>query len=209
MPRAAKRPYLAADRRREDLLTAAAAIVAERGWSALSMLGLAQAAGVSRQLVYQHFASLEDLLIAVTRHLFERTREATEALLGDPATENHADLARRSFQVYFDLPPAQRRILRAITADPDSDAPALRKVRRFVRGEILSLWTPGVRRATGLPEKEARALAWMLVTAAWGASDLVDEREIGLAAARNLLGAVAGAALQPNVRAARSKGALR
>jgi AcrR family transcriptional regulator len=197
MPAPAKRPYLASDRRRADLLTAAAQIVLDGGWRALTMKGLAERAGVSRQLVYQHFADQSALLIALTEHLFDRARDVTVAIIEGSEREDAGTLAVRHYEVYLDMPPAQRRVLRAITSEPDVDAPELRRLHRVVRGRMLDLWTPGVRRRTALPPKTARACAWMMTSAAWGLAELVDDGEISRSQARALLGRMAALVLQP------------
>jgi AcrR family transcriptional regulator len=60
MPKAAtakKRPDMASHHRHRALLDVATEIVGRSGWNALTMNGLAEQAGVSRQLVYDH---LED-----------------------------------------------------------------------------------------------------------------------------------------------------
>jgi AcrR family transcriptional regulator len=194
-----KRPYLSSDRRRDELLGAAASLVVAGGWSALTMKGLAAEARVSRQLVYQHFADLPELLVAVTERLFQATRDATEAVVAQGRDGDVADVARRSFEIYLDLPREQRRVLRAITAEPEIESPELRRVRRHVRDQLVALWTPGVRRRTGLPPTKARALAWTMTSAAWGLGDLVDDDEISLPHARELLARVAGLVLQPAV----------
>src|SRR5262249_26045322 len=67
--RQAPRPYLAAPLRRGHLLDAAGRLVRRGGWPALSMQGVAAAAGVSRQLVYEHFATAADLYLATLVHL--------------------------------------------------------------------------------------------------------------------------------------------
>jgi len=199
-----KRPYLPSDRRREELLALAAELVVAGGWSALTMKGLAAEARVSRQLVYQHFADLPELLVAVTHRLFERAREATAAIVAQGERDDAADVARRTYEIYLDLPREQRRVLRAITAEPEIDSAELRRVRRYVREQILDLWTPGVRRRTGLPTARARALAWSMTSAAWGLGDLVDDGEIGLPQARELLARVVALVLQPAI----ARGAL-
>ena len=51
--------------RRDALLTAAAAILAERSVDAVTMEAVAERAGVSRPLVYKHFANRGELLAAV------------------------------------------------------------------------------------------------------------------------------------------------
>ncbi|HKE76067.1 MAG TPA: helix-turn-helix domain-containing protein [Acidimicrobiales bacterium] len=69
-------PRLGRAERRERLLDAAAAIVAGGSVDALSMEAVAERAGVSRPLVYKHFANRDELLGAVYRreasHLHDR-----------------------------------------------------------------------------------------------------------------------------------------
>jgi len=201
----AKRSYLPADRRRAELLAVAARIVLERGWRALTMKGLADAAGVSRQLVYQHFPDLPELLVAVTEHLYERAREATVAIIEQGAAEDPGTVAQRSYELYLELPPEQRRILRALSAASASDVPDLHRAQRYVRDKILELWTPDVRERTALPPKTARALAWMMINAVWGLADLVDDGEIALPQARTLLGRFARLVAQPSNAVSSSK----
>lgn len=194
-----KRPYLSSDRRHDELLGLAARMVVTGGWSALTMKGLAAEARVSRQLVYQHFADLPELLVAVTQRLFDGVRDAMQAILTGGEDQDAADVAQRSYALYLDLPRAQRRVLRAISAEPDIDSAELRRVRRHVRDQIIDLWAQDVRRRSGLPPARARALVWTMTNAAWGLADLVDDGEIALPHARDLLGRVAAGALQPSV----------
>jgi len=56
---------LGRDQRRESLLDVAAAMVAEGSVDAITMESVAERAGVSRPLVYKHFADRHDLLEAV------------------------------------------------------------------------------------------------------------------------------------------------
>ena len=58
---------LARAQRREDLLDAAVQLILGGGIEAISMETVAERAGVSRPLVYKHFASKNELLIGVYR----------------------------------------------------------------------------------------------------------------------------------------------
>jgi len=72
----AKRPYaprLPPEERREQLLDAALKLVAERGYEAVSMEGIARAAGVTKPVVYDLFGSLADLLEALLEREEERS----------------------------------------------------------------------------------------------------------------------------------------
>ena len=165
----ATRPYLAASLRRHHLLDVAARLVRQGGWSALSMQGLAAAAGVSRQLVYEHFASADDLYLETLTHLFERAHDATAAIIGAGGTLEATVAA--AYALFLDLPVEERRALRALASDADPPRSRLAHAKRRLRERIAGLWVPYVRQQTGLAEPEAGAVAWMLVTASWGLAD--------------------------------------
>lgn len=186
---ATSRPYLRAAQRREQLLAAAADLVGKRGWSALGIVPLAAAAGVSRQLVYEHFADTSDLLASMLRYLFEGARAATAEIL----SEESGDLGgviRRAYEVYLALPRAQRRALRALAGDSDPNSAEFDRARHLMRHEILGLWAPYVRRHTGLNEAKSRALAWMLTAASWAITDLVEDGTLSSAGATAMLSQV-------------------
>lgn len=175
MPLASKttRPYLAAPARREHLLDVAARIVRQRGWDGLSMLGLAAAAGVSRQLVYAHFESVDDLYLRALMHMFERVHAATEAVV-QGGRDARSTIAA-AYELFLDLPPEERRALRALAADMDPGRRRLARAKTRLRTRLAALWIPYVRQHTGLPESEASALAWMVINAAWALSDAVTD----------------------------------
>jgi AcrR family transcriptional regulator len=167
-----RRTYLRAEQRREQLLSAAAELVEKRGWEALGMVPLAEAAGVSRQLVYEHFENLHVLRQEVTRALFEGMfRVAGEALARHPG--DFAAAARASLRVQLELPRGVRLALRELIAGPADASVSIRRRRARARERVTDLWAEPIRRGTGVSERDARALAWMLIVASWGLFDLV------------------------------------
>ena len=172
-PKHTPRPYLPAPQRRDQLLHAAGRLVRHGGWTALSMQGLAAAAGVSRQLVYEHFATADDLYLATLVHLFERAHASNEAIVQAGASVE--ETVRRSFTVFLDLPAEERRALRALAADVDPGRPSMARARARLRSRIAGVWAPYVRQQTGVLEAEAVALAWMFHTAGWGLSDTITD----------------------------------
>jgi len=165
-----RRTYLRAEQRREQLLGAAAELVEKRGWEALGMVPLAEAAGVSRQLVYEHFENLHVLRLEVTRVLFEGMfRVAGEALARHPG--DFAAAARASLRVQLELPRGVRLALRELIAGPAGASVSVR--RRRARERVTDLWAEPIRHGTGVRERDARALAWMLIVASWSLFDLV------------------------------------
>jgi AcrR family transcriptional regulator len=169
--RQAPRPYLPAAKRREHLLDAAARLVRRGGWAALSMQGLAAAAGVSRQLVYEHFASADDLYLATLTHLFERTHASTAAVVASGSGVE--DTIRAAFALFLDLPAEERRALRMLATEAEPGRRAMARARTRLRNRIAGIWVPYVRAQTGVTDAEAGAIAWMLTTAAWGLSDTI------------------------------------
>lgn len=196
------RPYLRADERREQLLAAGAELVGQQGWSALGIVPLATAAGVSRQLIYEHFADASDLLCSVMHHLFERAYAATAKIVSSATEDDASDVVRSAYDVYLALPRGQRRALRALAGDNDPASEELDRARKHMRHQILSLWVPYVRRRTGLAEPKARALAWMFTTAAWAISDLVEDGILSQGEATALLTEVIAGAIVPTKRGA-------
>lgn len=147
------------------------------------MQGLAVAAGVSRQLVYEHFASAEELSGATLTHLFERAYEATAAIVrggGDPAA-----VLAGAYELFLDLPAEERGALRALATE-DGGRRGLGRAKRRLRTRIAGLWLPYVRELTGLDDAEATALTWMLITASWGLADSIAEGAISRARGRAL-----------------------
>ena len=73
--------------RRAAILRAAASAFAARGFAATSMDDVAAAAGVTRLIVYRHFASKEALYVAVLENVYERLGEesAASAMHGEHA----------------------------------------------------------------------------------------------------------------------------
>lgn len=168
------RPYLRAGERRDQLLEAAAALVGEAGWDALGMQRVAEAAGVSRQLVYEHFANLETLRLDLTRFLFAGVYVAISEAL-DRHPEDLAAAARTGILAVLELPRGSRLAFRDLTAHPTGSGDAVDKLRARLRERVTDVWVRPIRRQARLEEREARALAWMMNVAAWALCDLVDD----------------------------------
>lgn len=72
--------------RRNQLLTAASKIVAEGGVGALTMEALADAAGVSKPVVYEHWQNSESVAIALLDAYFSAAVEAVDSAARDATT---------------------------------------------------------------------------------------------------------------------------
>ncbi|MEU8898829.1 TetR/AcrR family transcriptional regulator [Nocardia sp. NPDC048505] len=110
--------------RRAQLLDAALAIVRAQGTDALTLVTLAESAGVSRPIAYDHFGTRPGLLLALYRELDERHQAAAAAAVGN-AGPAAAELARVISAAYFacltDMPELTA-LSAALKGDPDMEA---------------------------------------------------------------------------------------
>ncbi|MEU4341529.1 TetR/AcrR family transcriptional regulator [Nocardia sp. NPDC023852] len=110
--------------RREQLLDTAMAVVRAQGTDGLTLVTLAEAAGVSRPIVYDHFGTRPGLLLALYRRLEERHRTATTQALRD-AAHIPGEIARVMSTAYFacatDMPEFNA-ISAALKGNPEMEA---------------------------------------------------------------------------------------
>ncbi|MEW2068582.1 TetR/AcrR family transcriptional regulator [Streptomyces sp. NPDC007346] len=110
--------------RREQLLDTAVAIVRTRGADGLTLVTLAEEAGVSRPIAYDHFATRPGLLLALHRRLDERHRAAITQALRD-AAPGVDEVARVISTAYFacatDMPELSA-VSAALKGNPEMEA---------------------------------------------------------------------------------------
>ena len=210
-----KRAYLARDDRRLALLDVAATVVEQQGWPALSMISVAETAKVSRQLVYQHFASVDELMADTMSHLFRSRYENIRSGIGESSNDLAGLMHLVEQQTFGDNPARVRALWQMITATYSDNAETSRMGTRL-RHLLTKLWTPMVVQQFGLKEAEARALVWMLHMAFWGAHQLVHDGEISRKTGNELftwmlvkLTSPEGEATQATAPAAKTKTATR
>lgn len=185
-----KRPYLVKEDRKKALLLSAAELVEEAGWGVLNMSALADRAGVSRQLVYQHFPNLESLLGATAWVVFTDTMEGTaQAIASHPNDLKQA--IRAAELVSLDMPVGRGDALWQLIAGSGLNSPELETIRLGIRDVILKLWVPAVRKEKNLDKPAATSLVWMVILSFWGIRQLIRDglvsREQGVAQFDSLL----------------------
>jgi hypothetical protein len=167
-----KRPYLGKEDRKKDLLLHAASLVEESGWGVLTMSALAERANVSRQLVYQHFSNLEDLLGSTAWAVFVDTMQGTaQAIAAHPNDIKQA--IRAAELVSLDMPVGKGDALWQLIAGSGLDSPELETIRLGIRDVILKLWVPPISKLKGLDEASAKSLVWMVIMSFWGIRQLI------------------------------------
>ncbi|HEX4879910.1 MAG TPA: TetR/AcrR family transcriptional regulator [Limnobacter sp.] len=167
-----KRPYLGKEERKSQLVQAAAALVEQQGWAELNMSTLAQASGVSRQLVYQHFPSLESLLTATAWAIFVDTMQGTQQAITSNANDIKAAI-RAAALVSMDMPVGRGDALWQMIAGMNQNMTELETIRTGIRDVVLRLWQPLLKKHRSMSDKAASSLVWMLIMAFWGARNLV------------------------------------
>ena len=92
-------PRLSADARREQILDVAVDVIGRAGYYGASMNDIAEAAGVTKPVLYQHFDSKSDLYAALLDTVGERMLAAIAKATAD-ATDGKQQ-TERGFQAYF------------------------------------------------------------------------------------------------------------
>ena len=88
--------------RSEAILEAAFALIVEQGYDALTMEALAARVGISRQTLYHHFASKEDITLRAVLTLMERGIAEIEAIdASQPPVERLVRVVRGMLQSRF------------------------------------------------------------------------------------------------------------
>jgi AcrR family transcriptional regulator len=163
---ATTRRRLTGEERRTAILDAALAAFSERGYHATSLDDVAGEAGVSKALIYEHFASKQELYAdLIARNARELTQRVAAALVGVELESGLKRLAT-GLDAFFAFVEERRdawRMLFREASDPETAA-VLDRMVEGVTMEVQDLMAldPGAR-SLGGPEPALRLLAEMLV----------------------------------------------
>jgi AcrR family transcriptional regulator len=118
--------------RRERILRAAAELVAERGFHAVSMADIGAASGIVGSGVYRHFDSKSAVLVALLDEGMERLLAGAAAAVGSgrPDAEVLDELVRDQVRFAVDEALLVRLWLREVQTLPDGDQRRLRRLQR-------------------------------------------------------------------------------
>jgi len=153
---------LPAAARRSQLLDVTKAMVAERGFHAVSIEAVAREAGVSRPIVYGHFDDLQGLLEALVRRESARALEQLAAVLpgdlgaGDPRALLLAGL-RGYLEAVRDDPDTWRLVLMSPEGAPALLRDLLGRGRGAVVAHLAEAARPGLGRGGPSPDPEMTA----------------------------------------------------
>jgi AcrR family transcriptional regulator len=137
-------PRLPPEQRREQLLDAALSVILDQGYSGVSIEAVARLAGVTRPVVYDHFANLGLLLYALIereeRYALDQLREVVPA---EPGEREPVDVLPESFRRFLDAVATRPATWRLILLPPEGTPALVREHvqtnRRRILEQILAL----------------------------------------------------------------------
>jgi AcrR family transcriptional regulator len=159
---------LRAAERRAQLLGVARRLFARDGYRGASMESIAEAAGVTKPVLYQHFSSKRALCQALLASDLGRLTEELETAFSQ--AEGNEERLRRGFGAYLDFVDRHEDAFRllfteALGLDADFQHQVAR-FRRWVAGRVATI----IAAEAGLVPARARALAAAIVGMAEGAA---------------------------------------
>jgi AcrR family transcriptional regulator len=176
--------------RRKQLLAAAQQVFVAQGYHAAAMDDIAERAGVSKPVLYQHFPGKLELYLALLDTHCDALVERVRA--GMLATTDNKERVRGAMQAYFDFVDHESEAFRLVFESDLRNDPAVReRVERVERDCIASI-TDTIMGDTGVSRARAELLAAGLVGAAETAARfwLQGGRQIDKAEAEQLVAAL-------------------
>jgi AcrR family transcriptional regulator len=150
--------------RRKQLLAAAQEVFVAQGYHAAAMDDIAERAGVSKPVLYQHFPGKLELYLALLDTHCEAIVAKVQAAMR--ATPDNKERVRGAVTAYFDFVDHESEAFRLVFASDLRNEPAVReRVDRVEKGCIAAL-TDTIISDTGVNRASAELLASGLVGAA-------------------------------------------
>jgi AcrR family transcriptional regulator len=147
---------LTREQRRRQLMETALAIVRDEGTEALTLARLAERAGVTKPIAYEHFGTRTGLLTALFRDYDDKTTEAVRAALkaGGRTPEDAASILSDAYiGCCLAMGPEMRAIFDALSASEETQA-FLQGWREFLVSEFSAAFAPFVK----LPPQESKTV---------------------------------------------------
>jgi AcrR family transcriptional regulator len=181
----------------------------ERGYRATTMDDIAQAAGVTKPLLYQHFASKRALYLELVQQVSGELLDALRSAHG--RANSPRELVANGYQAYFEMIVNHEDAFGLLFGRNAPDDPELSDAVRAVELEILEVvesqipeelgedhrrlvayaligmaeggsrfWADSAREASGAPREDLALLAERVADIAWGGLRCVEEGEADL-----------------------------
>lgn len=190
-----KRTRMSPEARRDQLIELGLAMLKDRPLEQVSIDAIADAAGVSRALLFHYFESRQDFHVAIARAQAEEMLERTEP---DPGLDDPLLMLTGSMSAFIDYVSDNREAYTAFMRGSASADPAMREVFDHTRG-VMARRVLDRAPALGVevtPMTEMAVHGWMSfveeTTIRWLVDSVVDRDEL-LALITNALPAIAAA----------------
>ncbi len=156
--------------REQQILDAAAALFGRRGYAAISVLDVAQAAGISKPLIYGYFTSKEGLYCACVDRAGRVVTEAIAHVLDQPLDAvGTADATLRAVFAALEPRPHDWNVLYDQSLPPGSEALAVAKKYRTMIAEQATQGVTAALAATPLRDQMDQSVVtdiWMSAVSA-------------------------------------------
>lgn len=176
------RPYLRPEARRRQLLDAASRLFDHGGFTAITVSAVASEAGVSRRLVYDHFADLGALHGAFFEDRVARYAVAIDAASAPASLGGHRSLAGAVRQL-LEIPAEDLRAIHLLLIDRAT--PELAVARASLGDHLQARWLPTFA-GLGFPLEVAGAALWVMAASLVSLAELVQRGELDAASAETL-----------------------
>lgn len=152
------------DERRAQLLAAALEVFTAAGYHAAAMDEIADRAGVSKPVLYQHFPSKLDLYLAVLDiHIDSLVFEIQKAIASTPENSNRV---RATVVAYFNFIESEGEAFRLLFESDMSVEPAVRERLTRMTYDCAAAVSAVISLDTGLPQEAAMLLGVGLIGSA-------------------------------------------
>ncbi|MGI9199038.1 MAG: TetR/AcrR family transcriptional regulator [Candidatus Nanopelagicaceae bacterium] len=152
------------DERRAQLLTAALEVFTAAGYHSAAMDEIAERAGVSKPVLYQHFPSKLDLYLAVLdTHIDSLVFAIQKAIQSTP---DNAERVQATIGAYFDFIEAEGEAFRLLFESDMNVEPAVRERLNRMTYDCAAAVSAVISLDTGLPQEAAMLLGVGLIGSA-------------------------------------------
>ena len=155
--------------RRERILDAATRVFAEKGYDGTSLGDIAQLAGITRPVVYDHFASKEELHLQLLERERDRILEhVTVQLVAEDTPEQRVFRALDAYFFYVETHPYAWRMLFRETSGDSAMASAQRRIQSQAHVAVATMLAK--ERGSKILAGRAKDVRLELLAALWGSA---------------------------------------
>jgi AcrR family transcriptional regulator len=152
-------PKLPAEKRKAQLIGAAAKVFAQRGYIAATTEDISREAGLTKGALYFHFKNKEEIFLAVVKdHIDEQVKAATKFL---DEKDNLERIIEKVIRTSFKMMEREKHFTFDFWAQA-FNIPRVRKYLTEVHKIILERFSGYIMSHSNLKKKEAEALVWLV-----------------------------------------------